>query len=141
MVAGRGRTKGDPGDRGFKPKPILGLISPESSHTWPCICPENYEPISRQSRGAGGLAAVKREPPPHPGPSPAAFAAPPVCVAEGPLAPETCLQGLLHVGDGGQGPWDARTLVEVHETTWHSGRLRTHRGAGRRGWGRLAGGG
>ena len=41
--------KGDPGDRGFKPKPILGLISPESSHTWPCICPENYEPISRQS--------------------------------------------------------------------------------------------
>lgn len=126
MVVGRGGTKGDPGDKGFKLKPILGLISPESSHTWPCICPENYKPISRQSQGAGGMAALMSEPLPTPSPSLAAFAAWLVWVAEGPLNTETCRSASCTYGTQGQRPSDGRTLVEGHQYYGSWAKSRAH---------------
>lgn len=61
-----GLDKGGPWGQTLQPKPILGLISPESSHTCPCICPENYEWISRLSQRQEALPPLMRGPPPSP---------------------------------------------------------------------------
>lgn len=121
----RGGTKGDSGDRGFKPKPILNLISPESSHTWPCICPENYEPISRQSRGAGSAGCFNERAPSLPQGLSGCLCCL-TSLGEGGVPSASCT-----CGTRGQGSSNGRMLAESHLAPWQLGQVENSLAAGR----------